>query len=37
MVAWSENFFGIIIFLWVTHSVGMGFDFIMIAPLLLSH
>ena len=23
--------------LWVTHLVGMGFDFIMIAPLLLSH
>ena len=27
-----ENFFGII--LWVTHFSGMGFDFIMIVPLL---
>ena len=29
-----ENFFGII--LWVTHFLEMGFDFIMIVPLLLS-
>lgn len=34
-----ENFFGIYFFsnLWVTHLAGVGFEFIMIVPLLLSH
>ena len=29
-----ENFFGIIVLQWVTHLVGMEFDFIIIAPFL---
>ena len=32
-----ENFFGVLLSsLWFTHPVDMGFDFIVIAPLLLS-
>ena len=34
-----ENLLGLLLFssLWVTHLAGMGFDFIMIVPLLQSH
>ena len=33
---WCDNFFGITVFhLWVAHLMGIGFDFILVAPLLL--